>query len=313
MLFCFVLLTSWYGSDAAVVFFFGEGVCGSGTDAVWIRVAKGKVLMPNWRNMEPKRCQKRSTWTRNGAKRVPKWDKGPPKTSLAQQGRKSEENDGPGLQVWEYFLDKNRQKHHPPLKKMIASKHENVCHKGANMEPNSMRIFIKNPSKTLSRTKMRRIMEKHVFLMCKIMQIYHTVIKKQGFARWVRERKNHQKNIKHEIKIHAEIDDKSVRISCLEKWYKKNRKSLKNYPKRDAKTIRNLCKNSAQNLMRKWSPSKGQPSVLSLPPPPCSDHVSRNGGQVGGLPAKLSQPVNPGGVGGFYQYYHYLINIIIIL
>jgi hypothetical protein len=43
------------------------------------------------------------------------------------------------------------------------------------------------------------------------------VIVFEGFARWVHERKIHQKSIKNDTKIHTEIYEKSIQIS----WSKK--------------------------------------------------------------------------------------------
>ena len=68
----------WYSSDAA---FFSamEMLCGFGC-------GKGR-LIPNWRKWSQKGAKSDQNW----AKRVPKWDKGPPKTPPVEQDRKREE------------------------------------------------------------------------------------------------------------------------------------------------------------------------------------------------------------------------------
>ena len=59
-----------------------------------------------------------------------------------------------------------------------------------------------------------KIMNKHVFLMCKNMHIDGTVVKKRGFARGGRDP---EKNIKNDANIHPTIYGKSMQISCLKK------------------------------------------------------------------------------------------------
>ena len=67
---------------------------------------------------------------------------------------------------------------------------------------------------------MRKIMKKHVFRMCKIMQIYYAVVEKRSFARSVRERKI--------IKKTLEMISKSM-VESVENLYKYHA------PKSDAK------------------------------------------------------------------------------
>ena len=63
-------------------------------------------------------------------------------------------------------------------------------------------------------------MKKRVFQKCKTMQICGTVVKKQGFARFVREREFHQKSTNNESKYHPKIDEKSMQNPCPKKYEK---------------------------------------------------------------------------------------------
>ena len=57
---------------------------------------------------------------------------------------------------------------------------------------------------------MRKIMNNHVFPMCKTVPKHRTVVKKQGFARSVCGAGKSSKNVKNDVKIQPNFDGKSM-------------------------------------------------------------------------------------------------------
>ena len=80
------------------------------------------------------------------------------------------------------------------------------CQHGAKIDAE----IHQKPIQELVAEQIKKNIKNHVFLMCKIMQIHHTVVKKQGFARRVREREIHEQS----IKMRAKSMPKSMKNLC---------------------------------------------------------------------------------------------------
>ena len=140
-----------------------------------------------------------------------------------------------------------------------------------NRMPKRNQNQCKNASKNKAITGRRKYYEKHenhVFLMCKTMQIHHTVVKKQGLAMWVRDWKKYKKTSKN-MSISL---PKSMTNLC------------KNHARKsDANMMEKLCKMEAElePKSRKMRKNEVRKSMLKKARPP---GYARRVGRLGGRP-----------------------------
>jgi hypothetical protein len=111
-----------------------------------------------------------------------------------------------------------------------------------------------------------------IFWSVKTWKFIVRVIIFEGFARWVREQEIHQKTHKNIPKIHAELDNKSMLISCSKILCNKHGKSTKTETEREPQTITNQCKTDTKNWIQ-IKCTRGGPSFCA---------VGRAGVQEGG-------------------------------
>ena len=161
------------------------------------------------------------------------------------------------------------------IKQSISEKREIWYPKAANIDPESMQKLINKSCKNLARNRCGKSRTIVVFWNVKTNKSMVRVIRFEGFARWVRERANHQKTINNYPNIHPKSEEKSTQNHTQKKLCPKTGKPSKKGGRRESKTIKNQSKTDSEIRSGKRRPA--QPwgdTVLEE----VAGHLSRNGG-----------------------------------
>ena len=147
--------------------------------------------------------------------------------------------------------------------------------KGTKREPKSMPKRIKHQCKHWLRKRRGKSWKFMLFWHGKSsesVELYHA---KRGLAISVRGQKNHQKNVKNEVEIHAKTDGKSMLNFDIKKWCQNDWKLCQKGPRKGAKIMKNM-KNDMPKITpkfgveKKWEKPQNQPTLGS----PRSDFLS---------------------------------------
>ena len=103
--------------------------------------------------------------------------------------------------------------------------------------------------------KMMKIIKNHVSLKSKIIEIHCTnQFVCDGLEGCIREWKRYQKNIKSKTKIHPQIDEQSIQISCSKKGYPQHENSSNKWSKKRWSVSNNSKTNMPQTDIKKRGP-----------------------------------------------------------